>query len=554
MTRRTPPPRGLSHAPLLGFLAPSAAFDLLRPRACCSPMSDARFTVFPSVRSPAGVATPKHRQTTAGTAGAFPPRVTPFEDSPRRQQPRLTTPLAFWPFAAQPRFRGWLCHRHRRLTRWAPEGSRRASRRVEAPNRRGQTGHFLPVATSFGPRSCVWAFSEARHPSRPLRSSPAELSLRRRSPSRSHTARSLCLRLDGLPPEPTVTGHESWSSRPRMEPRLLRRMASPCLGSMPVHASLFSPGPWDLPRHASRRARCLPRRQRASTSASLPRLAGLPRLRLSRDAVRAAGSHPPDPKVRRGRPLARHPKMPMLLSMVLHDAAAAARRLRRTAGRVAPLWPMSRRDTRGVGPAAVRLQGLDPSTSSHWELPVKEMLPCASSMGFSLPPARASPTLTPLSRGQASRSDTGAATRGSRHGTPERLCGGHVDRASRSRQQKRVRQRTRSTDSRRSLSRLFSVVPPVIRMSPWTYAGTVPTPCSRGNVDNDGPLSEMHFRWVGIPNDTRSEQKRPQHGASLPMGLVFPLGRRVPPAGDRRFAAGRHTAWPMGVDRAQECT
>jgi hypothetical protein len=55
MVRSPPPPSGLLDAPLLGFLAPSAAFGLLRPQAYCSLMSDVRFTSLPSVCSPTDV-------------------------------------------------------------------------------------------------------------------------------------------------------------------------------------------------------------------------------------------------------------------------------------------------------------------------------------------------------------------------------------------------------------------------------------------------------------------------------------------------------------------
>lgn len=74
MVRSPPPPRGLRDAPLLGFLAPSAAFGLLRPQASCSLMSDVRFTSFPSVCSPTDVTQSKLNQTLAGTHRDFPRR------------------------------------------------------------------------------------------------------------------------------------------------------------------------------------------------------------------------------------------------------------------------------------------------------------------------------------------------------------------------------------------------------------------------------------------------------------------------------------------------
>lgn len=99
MVRSPPPPRGLRDAPLLGFLAPSAAFGLLRPQAYCSLMSDVRFTSFPFVGSPTDVIQLKPNQTLAGTLRNFPAvRYTLRRLAPRRQQTRLTTPLAFLPF------------------------------------------------------------------------------------------------------------------------------------------------------------------------------------------------------------------------------------------------------------------------------------------------------------------------------------------------------------------------------------------------------------------------------------------------------------------------
>jgi hypothetical protein len=101
VARQLPPPRGWFDAPLLGFLAPSAAFGLLRPQAYCSLMSDVRFTSFLSVRSPTDVIRPKSNQTLAGTRRGFPAvRYTLRRLAPRRQQKRLTTPLAFLPFTA----------------------------------------------------------------------------------------------------------------------------------------------------------------------------------------------------------------------------------------------------------------------------------------------------------------------------------------------------------------------------------------------------------------------------------------------------------------------
>lgn len=144
MVRSPPPPRGLRDAPLLRFLAPSAAFGLLRPQASCSLMSDVRFTSFPSVCSPTGVIQLKPNQTLAGTHRDFPAvRYTLRRLAPRRQQRRLTTLLALLPFTTSgaaliPSKRkqcfvqcAWfnpqrdrlrrecacplLCHRHRRL-------------------------------------------------------------------------------------------------------------------------------------------------------------------------------------------------------------------------------------------------------------------------------------------------------------------------------------------------------------------------------------------------------------------------------------------------------
>ena len=64
-------------------------------------MSDVRFTSFPSVRSPTDVIRPKSNQTLAGTRREFPAvRYTLRRLAPRRQQKRLTTPLAFLPFTA----------------------------------------------------------------------------------------------------------------------------------------------------------------------------------------------------------------------------------------------------------------------------------------------------------------------------------------------------------------------------------------------------------------------------------------------------------------------
>jgi len=97
MARLPPPPSGLLDAPLLGFLAPSTAFGLLRPQAYCSLMSDVRFTTLPSVRSPTDVTL--SNQTVAGTRRNIPAvRYTLRRLAPRRQQNRLTTFLAFLPF------------------------------------------------------------------------------------------------------------------------------------------------------------------------------------------------------------------------------------------------------------------------------------------------------------------------------------------------------------------------------------------------------------------------------------------------------------------------
>lgn len=94
-----PPPSGLRDAPLLGFLAPSTAFGLLRPQAYCSLMSDVRFTSLLFVCSPTVVIQSKPNQNLAGTHRNFPAvRYTLRRLAPRRQLTRLTTPLAFLPF------------------------------------------------------------------------------------------------------------------------------------------------------------------------------------------------------------------------------------------------------------------------------------------------------------------------------------------------------------------------------------------------------------------------------------------------------------------------
>jgi len=94
-----PPFLGFRDAPLLRFLASSAAFGLLRPQAYCSLMSDVRFTSLPCVCSPTDVVRPKSNQTLAGSHRPFPAvRYTLRRLAPRRQQNRLTTLLALLPF------------------------------------------------------------------------------------------------------------------------------------------------------------------------------------------------------------------------------------------------------------------------------------------------------------------------------------------------------------------------------------------------------------------------------------------------------------------------
>jgi hypothetical protein len=89
----------MRHAPLSWFLTTSADWGLRHPRACCSPISDSRFTAFgvvPTDRSHLALRLPDIRATevtgtrwdTGGTPAVF---RTLRRRAPRRQQPRLTT-------------------------------------------------------------------------------------------------------------------------------------------------------------------------------------------------------------------------------------------------------------------------------------------------------------------------------------------------------------------------------------------------------------------------------------------------------------------------------
>lgn len=114
---------GLHRAPLSWFLATSADWGLRHPRASCSPISDSRFTGFPSASSPTTVMS-KHQGLAGMPEGFLPAFRTLRRLAPRRQQQHLTTLLASLPFTVRSLARTnkpyalgnrFAC-RHRRLT------------------------------------------------------------------------------------------------------------------------------------------------------------------------------------------------------------------------------------------------------------------------------------------------------------------------------------------------------------------------------------------------------------------------------------------------------
>lgn len=110
-------------APLSWFLATSADWGLRHPRASCSPISDSRFTGFPSASSPTTVMS-KHQGLAGMPEGFLPAFRTLRRLAPRRQQKHLTMLLASLPFTVRTLARTntsyalgtrFTC-RHRRLT------------------------------------------------------------------------------------------------------------------------------------------------------------------------------------------------------------------------------------------------------------------------------------------------------------------------------------------------------------------------------------------------------------------------------------------------------